>query len=373
MEHLKVILLVASFILPFILALHIYITGSKNRSKIIMSLALINAGIIFLFNYFYFQKDYVFYFPLHSIHSGLELWLYPSIYLYIKSIVVEKDRLKNELWHFVLGILVMISGTILFYVYIGKEDTIFFLTNNKVGYHFVGLKFQILIVARYVILITLALQVIYYSIAFIKILNNYNERLQNEFSNTDNFSIDWINKINVCLGICGLTGFLFYTFTPIKGYHELLIEFIFFVLSVILCAMGSISMKQKKPVVNFEKISYDSKTIIRNKFNDDRLIKELNNFIENELAYLQPELSLTNVCRILGTNRSYLSSIINQQYGMNFNTYINQYRAKYVLDYLAKNPLSTKEELVQISGFGSKSTMNRALNKMKKSGNAAHS
>jgi AraC-like DNA-binding protein len=365
MEHLKVILLVTSFIIPFILAFQILFSSPQNISKIIMSFALFNTAFIFLFNYFYFQKDYTLYFPLHSIHAGLELWIYPSIYLYIKSIVIEKDKLKNELWHFLLGALMMIFASIFFYVYIGKEDLIFFLKNNKVGYHFIGLKFQILVVSRYIVLVILAIQAVYYSLAFLKIPKEYNERLRNEFSNIENFSIDWINKFNLGFGICGLFGFLFYTFTPIKGYNELLIEFIFFVFSGFLCRMGILSLKQLKPEIKLDDIkNFDSKTIVRNKFTDERLEKELRNYMENELAFLQADISLTNVSRILGTNRSYLSAIINTKFGMNFNSYINQYRVKYVKDYLDNNPIISKEELVHLGGFGSKSTMNRAMNKM---------
>jgi len=370
MNHLKVILLVSSFIIPFVLGFQLFVTSKTNISMLIMSFALFNSSMIFLFNYFYFQKDYTLYYPFHSVHAGLELCLYPSIYLYIKSIVIENNKLKSNLWHFALGAIVMVFASLFFYVYIGKEDMIFFLKYNKVGYHFTGLKFQLLIFTRYVELIIIALQAVYYSIAFIKIPKEYNERLKNEFSNIENFSIDWINKYNISFGICGLTGFIFYTFTPIRGYHELIIEFVFFVFSAFLCAMGIVSTKQQMPSVDLDEIKiFEIKQNLRNKFTDDRLLNELKNHIEIERAYLQPEISLTNVSRLLGTNRSYLSSIINQQFGVNFNTYINQYRVKYVHDYLENNPLITKEELVHLSGFGSRSTMNRALSKIKKKNN----
>jgi len=367
MDHLKVILLVTSFIIPFILASQIFVSSKTNVSKLIMSFALFNSSLIFLFNYFYFQNDYILYYPFHSIHAGLELWLYPSIYLYIKSIVFENKKIKTDLWHFVLGAIVMVFASLFFYSFIGKEDMIFFLKNNKTGYHFTGLKFQLLIFTRYVELIVIAFQALYYSIAFIRIPKVYNERLKNEFSNIENFSIDWINKYNISFGICGLIGFLFYTFTPIRGYHELIIEFVFFIFSAFLCTMGIVSLKQQIPSVNLDEVNLsENKANIRNKFIDDRILNELKNHIENEHAYLQSAISLTNVSRLLGTNRSYLSSIINQQFGVNFNTYINQHRVKYVHDYLEKNPLTTKEELAHLSGFGSRSTMNRALNKMKR-------
>jgi len=367
MDHLKVILLVSSFIIPFILSFQIFVSAKTNISKLIMSLALLNASLIFLFNYFYFQKDYSLYYPFHSIHAGLELWLYPSIYLYIKSIVTDNNKLKHDFWHFMLGAIVMVFASFFFYNYVGKDDMIFFLKNNKVGYHFTGLKFQLLIIARYIALIMIALQALYYSIAFIKIPKEYNERLKNEFSNLESFNVDWINKYNISFGICGLIGFIFYTFTPISGYHELIIEFIFFIFSVFMCTLGVVSLKQQKPIINLDEIKiFNTKSNNKNKFIDERLLTELKNYIENEHAYLQPDITLTNVSKLLGTNRTYLSSIINQQFGMNFNTYINYYRVKYVKDYIEKNPVVTKDEMVQLGGFGSKSTMNRALNKMKK-------
>jgi len=367
MNHLKVILLVTSFIIPFILSFQIFVSDKTNISKLIMSFALFNSALIFLFNYFYFQKDYILYFPFHSVHAGLELWIYPSIYLYIKSIVIDNKRLKKDLWHFLLGAMVMVFASLFFYIYVGKEDLIFFLKNNKTGYHFTGLKFQLLIITRYVELIIIALQALYYSIAFIKIPKEYNERLKNEFSNLESFTVDWINKYNILFGICGITCFLFYTFTPISGYHELIIEFVFFIFSVFLCTLGVVSLKQQKPIVNLDEIKiFDIKSNGKNKFIDDRLLLELQNYIENEHAYLQSDITLTTVSKMLGTNRTYLSTIINHQFGMNFNTYINYHRVKYVNDYIVKNPLISKEEMVHLGGFGSKSTMNRAINKMNK-------
>lgn len=365
MEHLKVILLVTSFIIPFILAFQILFYSQKNISKIIMAFALLNSGWIFLFNYFYFQGDYSLYFPFHSIHAGLELWLYPSIYFYIKSIVVEKHRFRDDIRHFFLGALVILLGSVLFYVYVGKEDLIFFLKHNKTGYPFVGLKYQILVVSRYIVLSIIALQAICYSVAFLKIPKHYNERLNNEFSNIENFSLDWINKFNIGFGICGLISFLLYTFTPIKNFHELLIVFVFFVFSIFLCVMGIVSLKQENPPLDlFEIKNLDLRTSVLNKIKEEQLVKKLSDYMENEFAFLQPDISLTSVSRVLGTNRTCLSTLINQHFGLNFNAYINRYRMIYASEYLKKDPLVSKEELVQICGFGSKSTMLRAMHKM---------
>jgi YesN/AraC family two-component response regulator len=97
--------------------------------------------------------------------------------------------------------------------------------------------------------------------------------------------------------------------------------------------------------------------------NNQELISKLVEYMEIKQAFLQSDISMTSVCRELGTNRTYLSALINQQFGVNFNAYINQYRVRHITDYLKENPATSKDELVQLGGFGSLSSMNRALKK----------
>ncbi len=331
-----------------------------------MAFALFNCAIAYFCSYFYFQNDYVLYAPMHSVHATLELWIFPSIYLYIKSIVIPDNKLKKEWKHFLLGGLMFVIATILFYFYVGIDDLIFFMKHNKEGYHFIGLKFQILIITRYLALATIALQAVFYSIAFVRIPKEYDIRLKNEFSNIDNFSLNWINRYNLFFGISGLIGFISYTFSPIKGLHELLILFCLFIFSAFICTMGVVAQRQKKPLKFAEEIEFDkdlntvSEVII-----DESLINKLIDYMETKKPFLQPDLSLTIVCEDLGINRTYLSNMINKKFGVNFNTYINDYRVRFLIDYIEKNPSTSREQLVDYCGFGSLRTMTRAMNRVK--------
>jgi len=364
MEHIKLILLIASFTLPFTFSVVLLFDSKKNLSKKIMAFALLNTALAFFFNYLYFQKEYSIYIPYHSLHAGIELWIYPSIYMYIKSIVHPDNKLKKEIWHLFPGALMIIIASLLFYVYVGNEDLLFFLTNNREGYEFVGLKFNILSISRYIAIAAIAIQAAYYSVAFFTIPKHYDKSLLKEFSNIDNFSLDWINKYNLSFGICGFVAIIFYTFTPIKGYHELFIVFVFSIFSAFVSALGVVSFKQQTTLVNLDEIEVeDTVTTLITDIKDTCLVKRLTDYIEKSQAFLQPDLSLTVVSKELGTNRTYLSSLINQQFGVNFNSYINKYRVDYVCEYLKKHPDTICEELVLIGGFGSKSTMKRAMRK----------
>jgi len=86
--------------------------------------------------------------------------------------------------------------------------------------------------------------------------------------------------------------------------------------------------------------------------------------IEQKL-YLEPELSLSALATKLKTNTSVLSAAINQNFGKNFNDFVNAYRVEEVKR-LLKDPSNTHLSLLGVAlecGFNSKSTFNRAFKK----------
>ncbi len=94
-------------------------------------------------------------------------------------------------------------------------------------------------------------------------------------------------------------------------------------------------------------------------------VERVKEAIENGKVYEDPELTLTQFARQLGTNPSFLSRVINQGLGLSFNDFINQYRVAAV-----KQRLDEKEHhrqtLLSIAyecGFNSKATFNRAFRK----------
>jgi AraC-like DNA-binding protein len=366
MEHIKLFLLVASFLFPLTLSIALFLDSRQNLSRKIMAITLLTTAFLFLCNYLYFQQDYSIYIPIHSLHAGLEFCIFPAVYLYIKSIILPQDKLRKELWHFLPGLMMIVVASYLFYVYTSKEDLSYFLRYNRMGFVFVEFKFKVLIISRYIHLALVAIQGIVYSIAFVRIPKHYDEKLRNEFSNIENFSIDWINKYLLSFALIVATGFLSYAVFPLKGLHEPVIIFVFFIYSAFVCRLGVVSLKQQKVEIDLDEVDLESiPTPVLNGVKDDILVRKLTDYMECKQAFLQPDVSLTSVCTKLGTNRTYLSSLINQQFGVNFNTYINRYRIDYVNEYLKENPNVLCDELAQIGGFGSVSTMKRAMNSPK--------
>ncbi len=82
-------------------------------------------------------------------------------------------------------------------------------------------------------------------------------------------------------------------------------------------------------------------------------VETFERYIRTKKPYLNPDLRITDLLEPLGTNRTYLSSFINSQYGMNFSRYINHLRLK-ELEHrrsLPKNAAIEGIELVEQVGF----------------------
>jgi AraC-like DNA-binding protein len=94
-------------------------------------------------------------------------------------------------------------------------------------------------------------------------------------------------------------------------------------------------------------------------------ILKLIQLIETDKLYLDPDLTLKDLSQMLKIHYNHLSRIINEQFGLSYNDYINKYRIEE-----AKSRLSSKKykeqtisQIMYDTGFYSKSVFNSAFKK----------
>lgn len=78
-------------------------------------------------------------------------------------------------------------------------------------------------------------------------------------------------------------------------------------------------------------------------------------YMEEKKPYLNPELSISDVSTALKSNRTYISVLINENFGMSFRDFINKERIKYAKQIMLKNPDEILEVTAEKSGFSSDS------------------
>ncbi|WP_320053820.1 helix-turn-helix domain-containing protein [uncultured Acetobacteroides sp.] len=78
-------------------------------------------------------------------------------------------------------------------------------------------------------------------------------------------------------------------------------------------------------------------------------------YMQVERPFLNPSLKIADLVETLGVNRTYISSFINSEYGVNFSAYINQRRLQEYRQLLSDsaNEDRSKIELSEMAGFSS--------------------
>jgi AraC-like DNA-binding protein len=93
--------------------------------------------------------------------------------------------------------------------------------------------------------------------------------------------------------------------------------------------------------------------------------KKLEECMQSEKLYLNPELTLTILADKLSIPVKHLSQIINEHFGQNFNDFVNSYRIRAAISKLS-DAKTREDKLLKIafeSGFNSKSVFNAAFKK----------
>ena len=87
----------------------------------------------------------------------------------------------------------------------------------------------------------------------------------------------------------------------------------------------------------------------------------LNQLMQSEQIYLNPEISISEVARRIGTNRSYLSDYLNHNCNSSFIDFINNLRLEYAEKLMKDDHKLSIDSISISSGFNSLSTFRRAF------------
>ena len=146
--------------------------------------------------------------------------------------------------------------------------------------------------------------------------------------------------------------------------NEIIIDIIWLMFAVALYGIGYMGFKQKaiNPTFDLDEAEAEDNLSGRELNLSQQLIldKLLVEFEKNKI-YLNPGLNINDVVQKVGTNRTYISSIINQQFNLNFCSFVNNFRLEELQQILIKTPSISNEILAEKCGFGSFNSMKRAI------------
>lgn len=94
-------------------------------------------------------------------------------------------------------------------------------------------------------------------------------------------------------------------------------------------------------------------------FITQKMVDSLKDHLMNDKPYLDPEITIDMMADNIGTNRTYISIILNQYYKMPFRMVINKLRLEEAKRLMIQNPEEILDTIAQKSGFRTASQLNR--------------
>ena len=88
------------------------------------------------------------------------------------------------------------------------------------------------------------------------------------------------------------------------------------------------------------------------------------NLMLEEKIFLQQGLTLEEVAERLNSNKTYVSKMVNSNYGMGFPELINSLRTNFAQEYLIQHADARQEDIAKVCGFPSASSFNNIFKKI---------
>lgn len=199
-----------------------------------------------------------------------------------------------------------------------------------------------------------------YSVASGRALRDFHSRLQHERSDDDRYAAGWLGRVLVVLvvGVVLETGFWLWS-AMVGGTDYFQETGLYLALGVIGVYLGVEGWRYSALPPPLAPVSAAPEE--RPAVDWGAAASALEARVREENWWREPELSLAQVARRLGTNTGRVSRIINLGLGQNFSGFINGLRAEAVAEALRSGQEGDLLSLALDMGFSSKASFNRAF------------
>jgi len=218
---------------------------------------------------------------------------------------------------------------------------------------------------RLIIRISYLIQVVVSVVANYLLIRKYGAKAEQFYSNLQDGKYNYALMLNRSIIVMGLAAFIFNLLgRQFLFSQNTLIYAGWSVFSVMLFIIGYMGIKQKaiNPTFDLEMDNHLQNNEGKQLISAQRkiLLKLIVEF-EQKKIYLNSQLNILDVVQAIGTNRTYISTIINQQYNQNFCGFVNSYRLEELERIIHENQDVSNEILAENCGFGSISSLKRAV------------
>jgi len=291
----------------------------------------------------------------------------PVVYFYTKSQLNYDFKLsKKDYLHFAPALLYLIYSLIVFVTDKLILDDYYFYANNKDKdlanwYQVSGL-----------------LSMAFYLMLSLRYYFNYKTLVFDKVSYAETVLFEWIRNFMIAFLSLLVLRVLFFILNPDWGqfgkqfWYYIAFSFIFYYIAITgysnAVKQTTLAKEKLKTINVFEdnvSISKSETATVKTEKDNHIWKDKLSLLMSEKHLFENPRLTLQDVANELDTTTKTISSVVNSEFNMNFNDFVNHYRIEAVKVKLEKGEQNTST-LLGIAldcGFNSKATFNRAFKK----------
>lgn len=364
------------FVVFFWLTLFL-LDDTRERAKRFMTVFLAVAMVNYAAHWFYFNHNYEVYKILDSVWVFTSLSVYPLYYYYLRLLTTDTHVNKRLGWILMPALLLSLFSAILYLVMTQEESDLFVqevLYHNRDTQSSYTLPIRLQIQRIHIFQYLFVVQVVAVVVKGIQMINRFNEKVRTYYSNVHHKELRNLRLLLLFLVVTSaisvvsnLIGKDFFTDFPYllaipsiahslalfgisyAGYHQP------FTIRDLTDELNSGSEREEIEELN-EQNDLNGREY-------DQLFEKMEQMMQEDMLYLNPELRLNELASLLGTNRTYVSRLIHNRRNLNFCDYVNDYRihhAKKLLTDSSDEPMPIDEVALQ-SGFSGISTFYRVF------------
>ncbi|MCG8305895.1 MAG: helix-turn-helix domain-containing protein [Cytophagales bacterium] len=341
----------------------LFMSGKAYPNRRLLAFFMMNSALLFAGHFLFFHGyvnryrhyDFTFLFALLSF--------FPLYYFYVKRVFYTGSNDRFSFLHFVPAIIISTAAfTLATVIGLPGFKTYFFKMAGmaELSTDLQRVLYRVYQLARSIHIV----QVILYSLAIVFHITVNIRRLKDYFSNANDLNTKSFVLINGLFLIFMIVSGLFTTIAGRGFFYDSVVVLgvsglVFSLAHLMVCLHG---IKQS-PIDIQMPANEAGDTALNN--NRQQIEQQLLLYFEEQKPWLKPGLTIWDVAMHLGTNKTYLSEVINKRLNFNFNDFVNHYRyleSERIMKHDAAQSLSLQAIAWQ-AGFGSEASFARTVRK----------
>ena len=352
-------------VLSVLIVLSLY--DCRNMAKTRLLFFMATATLLYLAHFIYFNRLMAVIPLTDAIYCFCNLAVFPLYYLYIEELT---DYRPNR-WRQALCLLPSLLGGMavgLLYILMDRQEMTLFIEHYLYGNEFAslfGLTFWQAMI-HVAVRIVFALQVPLVLYFGFRRITAYNAVVETNYSDIEGKRIVWVKTLLVLFAVTSLVSFVFNLIGRQRFIDEavpLVIPAVLF--SMLLLLIGHVGLNQRFSVQDIEAEVFLESEPIPEDCAYSELLEKIRKLMSEEKLYLYPNLKVSDLARLLNSNRNYIYNAINVEMGISFSDYINSQRVDYASQLLKAHPELPINDVMFKSGFTSTSAFYRNFKKFK--------